>query len=330
MANISIEPAKARKVCGDESDLKIMLVAFSDEVSCIKSELRYKIAGQEQISKRMEEVSEQLLKEAAATRSLGESLSQIVDKYEQTENANRQRHTTKKEGWWHAFNVGQLGQDVVHELLGPFGFLTNIVDILQGNKEKGAIKMLLEPVGTFADILKYSDCGSAAKFVKSMWGVVNQKELGKELGSCSKFADKLGTGVTWAVAVAESYADNYREFNGEKSVRFWEETAVEAILTGGLAVGAAAICTTVGAPVILGGLAVAGLNFVANGVVGLATGGSYTSWVELASDGFCNVLDGVREGIGSAVKEIGAGAVEAVDGIKNIFSGWGKTCLSGA
>ena len=89
MARIYVEPAKVRRSAQDELDLARELDALSREVSQIRSNLRYKIAGREQISARLQETAEQIAKEAASTRGISSGLQQILTQYEQTENNNR-------------------------------------------------------------------------------------------------------------------------------------------------------------------------------------------------------------------------------------------------
>lgn len=96
MARIYIEPTKARRSVQDEMELSRTLNGLAQEVISIRSALRYKIAGREQISERLRQVSQQILKEASSTRALGDSLQQIIGRYEQTENANRDRLVADK------------------------------------------------------------------------------------------------------------------------------------------------------------------------------------------------------------------------------------------
>lgn len=91
MARILIEPAKARIVLGSEESLESSLRAFSQDVDSVRRGLRYKIAGEEQISARLKEAAAQLTKEAASARAMHNGLDQVIQRYEQTENGNRDR-----------------------------------------------------------------------------------------------------------------------------------------------------------------------------------------------------------------------------------------------
>lgn len=94
MARIYVEPEKARRTVQDELELAGKLSDLSQQVSEIRSNLRYKIAGREQISSRLQEVAEQISRESASARGLSSALQQVLTQYEQTENNNRDRLVT--------------------------------------------------------------------------------------------------------------------------------------------------------------------------------------------------------------------------------------------
>ncbi len=96
MARIHIEPAKAKRSVLDEQSLEKKLSNLSQEVSSIRSNMRYKISGREQISDRLRQVAQQISKEATSTRALSNGLQQVITKYEQTENAARDRAKADK------------------------------------------------------------------------------------------------------------------------------------------------------------------------------------------------------------------------------------------
>jgi len=97
MARIFIEPAKAKNVVGLESSLEDSLRSLGREVDGVRGKLRYKIAGEEAISARLREAAEQLTREAAATRACRTGLEQVIRRYEQTENANRERASSAEQ-----------------------------------------------------------------------------------------------------------------------------------------------------------------------------------------------------------------------------------------
>lgn len=89
MAKIMIEPGKAKNVVGLEASLEDALRNFSRDVESVQRRLRQKISGEEQISARLREAAGQLDREANATRAFRSGLEQIIQRYEQSENGNR-------------------------------------------------------------------------------------------------------------------------------------------------------------------------------------------------------------------------------------------------
>ena len=62
MAKIQIEPVRAKSALNLEDALEQALRSMSNEVDGVRSGLRYKISGQEQIAARLKDVVEQLAK----------------------------------------------------------------------------------------------------------------------------------------------------------------------------------------------------------------------------------------------------------------------------
>ena len=91
MAKIQIEPVRAKSALNLEDALEQALRSMSNEVDGVRSGLRYKISGQEQIAARLKDVVEQLAKEANATGAMRDGLEQIIARYEQAESSNRER-----------------------------------------------------------------------------------------------------------------------------------------------------------------------------------------------------------------------------------------------
>lgn len=89
MAKIKIEPSKAKAVLGRQNSLENTLKELCQDVDSIRSGLRYKIAGQENISQRLREVAEQITKEQQSTGALRSGLEEIIILYEQSEGKNR-------------------------------------------------------------------------------------------------------------------------------------------------------------------------------------------------------------------------------------------------
>ena len=89
MAKIKIEPSKAKAVLGRQDSLENTLKELCQDVDSIRSGLRYKIAGQENISQRLREVAEQITREQQSTGALRSGLEEIILLYEQSEGKNR-------------------------------------------------------------------------------------------------------------------------------------------------------------------------------------------------------------------------------------------------
>lgn len=96
MAKILIEPSKAKTVLGRQDSLERTLRDLSQDVYNIRSGLRYKIAGQENISQRLREAAEQITKESQSAYALRSGLEEIIALYEQSENKNRDQVAAEK------------------------------------------------------------------------------------------------------------------------------------------------------------------------------------------------------------------------------------------
>lgn len=367
MAHIYIEPSRAKHIAQDEMELSRTLKALSQEVDSIRGNMRYKIAGRAQIAERLRQVSEQIAAEAGAARNMGNGLQQIVTWYEKTENGNRDRQAADKTKVRQGtgglpFDWGKLLEKGLGTILGPFGIITNIPDILDG--EIGSMpKHVLDGIGSITDVLS-AEGGTAGKWLKDLFGL-NPMEftsfedtfLGK-LGKFDSTANTIGTVVNWGAKLVDSFVKNAEEFGGNWCARFWEETITEtgikivegAAVTAGVSAAVAGICTAVGVafpPALVVGVAVAGatalLDWGLDNVVSWATNGSETSWIEHVSDRICDGVDMLRETVGPAVEkaeqvisdgidtviDTGKKVVDSVkDGFSNIFSGRWLPCLA--
>lgn len=96
MAKISIEPSKAKSILGQQDSLEKTLKALSQDVDSVRGGLRYKIAGQEQISQRLREAAEQITKESQSTLAMRSGLEEIIALYEQSETGNLDRVAVEK------------------------------------------------------------------------------------------------------------------------------------------------------------------------------------------------------------------------------------------
>lgn len=348
MARIYIEPTKAKRSIQDEADLGRTLSSLSQEVSSIKSNLRYKISGCDQIGERLRQVSEQIAKESTATRALSDGLQQIIARYEQVENSNRDRQVADKTtvqavnsgaaqngGGWEPFDWGKLGEKVLEKLLGPFGLVVDLPDVIDGDASD-LVKFHLKGIGSIAKVASTTGDTSAEWLGKVFgWTTMKPKSFFEELGQFDTTAHTVGTVANWAGKAVDSFVKNNEEFGGEWCARFWEETAVEAgikvvegaAVKAGLSMAVAGICAAAGVacpPTIVVGVAAVGvgmaLDWALDGLVSWATNGSCTSWVEGVSDLVCDGVDALREGVGTIVTKTG----EAINNVKDAAVEVGK------
>ena len=367
MARIYIEPSRAKRTAQDELDLSRALKAMSQEVDGIRNNMRYKIAGRAQIAERLRQVSEQSAAEAGAARNMGNGLQQIVAWYEKTENGNRDNQTAEKAKVRKGaeeipFDWGELLKKVIETTLGPFGIITNIPDIMDG-EEGSVIKHMLDGIGSITDVVD-AEGGTAAEWLKDLFGL-NPMEFTSfgdtfldKIGKFDSPASSIGTVANWAGKLVDSFVKNAEEFAGNWCARFWEETFTEAgiklvegaAVSAGVSAAVAGICTAVGVacpPALVVGVVAAGatmlLDWGLDSLVSWATGGSETSWIEHVSDRICDGIDAIRETVGPAVEKAGQvinDGIDAVvdtgrkvvdsvkDGISNIFSGRWLPCLA--
>ncbi len=89
MANIRVDPAITYACATQMGDLSKKLNSFAGDVDRVRSSLRYKITGQEQIEARLREVAEQIRKEENRVRAMKSGVEQILSAYQQTEQKNR-------------------------------------------------------------------------------------------------------------------------------------------------------------------------------------------------------------------------------------------------
>lgn len=333
MAQIYIEPSKGRSVVEDEAQLFKTLAQLTGEVSRLRGNLRYQIAGRQQISDRLFQVMDQMAKEAALVKKMETGLEQIIKLYEQTENANLERlvaektpvqvgvtggNTTEKTSdtsseWWNIL------KKILKSALGPYGLITQYPDLVDDDANgSDLIKFLLDGVGSFAKIISTKG-ETTAKWWSSLFGV-----SGKEITSASKYfldkigkfdtlANTVGTIANWGTNFVDSLVENNDEFAGEWCTRFWEETIVETgikIVKGAVFSTAAAgivslVCATAAPSVLAVGLTAAALSFAfdwgLNEIVTWIPGENYTKWTEVVSDVICDGLDYVQDKIGTAV-----------------------------
>lgn len=141
-------------------------------------------------------------------------------------------------------------------------------------------------------------------------------------GSAKTVADKVAVGVKWggyALTGVTNLLENIEEFQGVEGAaeRIISETVVEtgvdiglgAITTAGVSAGLAALGVTA-PPVVVVGLASAGVVWAANGVCKWVTGGkdigevtadTFTAAKEVVSDAVDHTVKAVKEGFGAFV-----------------------------
>lgn len=355
MARIAIEPAKAKGVLEQERSLESSLRSYSREVDSVRRGLRNKIAGQEQISARLREAVEQINREASATRAIHDGLSQVIQRYEQTENSCRDKTASAErtsvqenpggsaatteinpyEFKWDDFLLKELAN-----LVGPFGWLiTGGKKILSGNGW-GALSEMIKGVGKIAKSVVGVPKADWASKLFGLTAATENTPFWKRIGDFSSKGKGINTICSWVGALISSGVDNFKEF-GENSFgipRFWAETIGEsAIKIGeGALIGLGVSAVIGGAPVIAVGAATVAVTALVdwglNSLVRFATGDPTAEWVDKASDlildvgkGIINggkeVLKEAGEAVGKVTKAVGRGVEAVGKGVKKIGEG---------
>lgn len=370
MARIYIEPEKARRATWDEQTLATKLTKLSGEVDSVNRSLRYKIAGQEQISEQLRLVVEQIARESASTKNLRDALDQIVNQYTVTENGNRDREVADETAVQqvtgaaignaadpYEFKWGDLLCKELGSLVGPFGFLFTGVPKLGG--EYGDATYWNEVAKGLGKVISTTGDTNAEWFQK-LFGLnkYTPKSFWENLGDFSSVPKAAGTVCKWGTSLVSSMIGNLKEEGLENwSGRFWKETVNEAgikIVEGaGIAtlVGLAVAAAPVSVPAVAVGAATvavtAAVDYGINSIVRYVSGNPEADWVEMLSDATIDFGEKVVKDVGQAVqntvntvKETGKKVADTVSngfnavksGISNLFSGcgWGKVCYNGA
>lgn len=229
MAKILIEPSKAKSVLNLEDSLEKTLRTLSQEVDGIRSGLRSKIAGQEQISARLKDAVGQITKEAAAANAMRSGLEQVIAQYERTENGNIGRvaaeKTSVQQAGWNG--GGALDTDDGHNR-----FVWDDLFLLDG----GIFTRLLEkivPPGPFTPFVQMiaemilsdgKDEETDSPFLKARGDIDNKHEVEidikkakkwkdgkKDIGDGKKVYYDFKTGKT--IAVDSSNEEEFKEHN---------------------------------------------------------------------------------------------------------------------
>ena len=345
MAKILIEPAKTKSVLGQQDSLENTLKKLAQDVDSVQSGLRYKIAGQQNISQRLRDAAEQITRESQSTRALRSGLEELIALYEQTESGNRDQVAAEKVsiqniagsgGTESTGNGGQIGEDlespvldwgellhdVLLELIGPFGSITAGAEKLWEGDIAGMISELVGLVGDCAETM--IDKPSAEWFEELFgWGkdglkkAADDSNFWEELADFSSPGAAVGTVASWATSFLDSFVKNKEE--GLTGGRFWGETFTEMgiDLVEGALIGTA-VGTVMGASAPV--LAVAAATVVVTGVVdwGLdkfvywVTDGAQSDWVEGVSDLVCDTVEKIVDAVGPVVTNVVDKGVEAV------------------
>lgn len=86
MADIKLDLSRIASVPLEENYLAAVLRYLADSTLDIRANLRFEIAGRDQISESLLKVAEQLKREAGAVRNLSSGMDQISCAYRSTEN----------------------------------------------------------------------------------------------------------------------------------------------------------------------------------------------------------------------------------------------------
>lgn len=353
MAKIMIEPARAKLILDQQSTLENTLNKLSQDVDNVRSGLRFKIAGQQNITQCLREAAEQIAKESQSAHSMRSGLVEIIASYERTELVNVGRVAAVKTSiqqtpsgqpapvtedgyepqefdWW------DLITQELANLVGPAGFVfTGGKDLLEGdwgNAINEFIASVGEAVGTMIDNPK-------AEWIENLFGLTkitkeNLPTFAEGLGDFSSLGNIVGTVVSWGTAAVESLLGNLEEFGDDSwSGRFWAETGVETVIKVAedaaiaAAVAAAAVAAFGSAPAIAVGAAAVGVTMLVDwgldSLVSWVTNGEQTSWVEAVTDVVCDTGEKIIDAVGSAATTVWDTTKEAAGAVADAVSeGW--------
>lgn len=344
MAKIYIEPAKAKSTLNQQQALERALQTLSQDLGDICRRMDYKISGKEAIDARLRDAMNQINKEVDSTKALRTGLEQIIARYEQTENGNRDRVAAEKTsvqstanagGTQQAgngtdsgesppeFDWGKLFKDEILKLLGPLGIVASGTEKLWEGDVAGALTKLIDLIGKGAKTVIDKP---SAEWFKDLFGfgkdglkiATDAPNFWEELVDFSSPGKTVGTVASWATSFLDSFIKNTEE--GLTGGRFWGETFTEMgidLLEG------AAIGTVVGlvmgtsAPVLAVAAATVAVTAVVDwgldSLVYWLTDGAQSSWVEAASDLICDTAEKIIDAVGPVVTKVVDKGKEVID-----------------
>ena len=342
MAKIMIQPAAAKTAAEKEYGLVRDLNRIAQEVDSVRTGLRYKIAGREQIAARLREAAAQIRLESRRTGDMKTGLDQIIRLYTKTETANRDSLAgTKKPSWADIVSgngitggtpvtpeeekkqknfwdyLFDFGKKELSNLLGPLAFLLNGTEKLLEDSDLPDLAYWNEVLKGIGKVVK-ANGDTTTDWFKSLFGLTVPAEkagfwetFGKKLGDFSDTGKGVSTVVSWATSFIDRMIKNYSEFDGNwGSERMWRETINETLLKIGegalIGAGVAALCPATWVPLAVGAATV-GVTFLVDlgldSLTGWITNGQKTDWIDALSDLAIDAEEWMKENVGPVIKK---------------------------
>ena len=342
MAKIIIQQAGARRASDQEYSLVRDLNRIAQEVDSVRSGLRYKIAGREQIAARLREAAGQVRLESQRMGNMKSSLDQIIQLYEKTETANRDSLARAKKPAWAGITSGNgntggtptgpeaekkeknfwdylfdFGKKELSNLLGPLAFLLNGPDKYFNSKDLPDLAYWNEVLKALGKVVK-TEGDSTADWFKHLFGLNVPTQpatfwdtFQKKLGDFSTTGKGISTVVNWGTSFIDRMIKNYTEFSGDwGNGRMWAETISETLLKVGegalIGAAVAAVCPATWVPLAVGAATV-GVTFLVDlgldSLTSWITNGQKTDWIDAVSDVVLDAGKWVHDNVGPAIKK---------------------------
>lgn len=358
--NLSVKFAGTGQAGTELDGLEASLALYWRNIKEIQSRLRPAVGTQDNISRALGTIAEEVEQEKKAVRILREVLRQAEDNYRTCESRLAETHLQETRMEVAADNANLFEWADAWSIAGELGIAGSLIGIT-GTWVTGddPVKNLLssaefinKAIGAGAEAVK--DGNTTAAWGKQIFGLNNAlKELdvssaGKTFGSSmssqwddlfapeiATTADKVKLGTKWfgnVLTLAGNAYENYNEMqeDGITAGRAVAETVIETGVDIGMgmaataAVSAAAVALGVtAAPALAIGAAAVGVTWAVNSVCEWATGGKDVG--EVVADAVCDLGEGavkLGKNIASAAGDVAKAAADAVkDGASAIWSG---------
>ena len=370
LSEFSVRWVELKKSSDTVNNYSKQLYGYSEKIEKIKNNLSLSSAVSSKLKSSLSSVSEKLKLDANKIEKMSNALQYSASKYEETErklssqgtsfNWNKKHKATnivnenavffsKKDNPLNPRFVNLLKSypDYAFTLLKEFGvpgaaagLIQNVYGLLTGagDKTENMIKAEKSSIGLVGDIMgSFSgDKFSWSKF----FGVSKDNSLEKfingfKVGNGKSVIENVGAVAKWGGYAATTALYAYENFYGEDSdktslQRKIEKTVTESALDIGIGIGIGAICASVGAPAIVGGLVFTaakwGADYLCNKYL-------HKSAFSAASDAILDAKDSIVNNVKEAGKALNKAVGDGAKAIGEKLSGWwnsGGKIFSGA